>query len=61
MQRLGSEDKRHGFPKMLFYGSKSIAAAAAADVKKTAVLTLSSKQVHKKTFQILLLFWFFTL
>jgi hypothetical protein len=52
MQRLGSEDKRHGFPKKLFYGSKSIAAAAAADLKKTAVLTLNSKQVHKKTFQI---------
>jgi hypothetical protein len=45
---VGFEDKGQGFPKNLFYCSKSITAAAAAKLRKMAVLTLSSKKGHKK-------------
>ncbi len=46
---MGFEDKGQGFPKKLFYCSKSTTATAAADLRKTAVFTLCSKNGHKKT------------
>jgi hypothetical protein len=48
---VGFEDKGQGFPKKLFYCSKSSTAAAAANLRKTAVLTLSSKKGTKKKFK----------
>jgi hypothetical protein len=45
---MGFEDKGQGFPKKLFYCSKSTTAAAAADLRKMPVLTLCSKNGHKK-------------
>jgi hypothetical protein len=54
------EDKGQGFPKKLFYCFKSTTAAATADLRKTVVLTLSSKKGHKKNiFTKFFLFWFF--
>jgi hypothetical protein len=41
LKSVGFEDKGQGFPKNFFYCSKSILAAAAADLRKTVVLTLS--------------------
>ncbi len=40
-EKCGVEDKGQGFSKKLFYCSKSITAATAANLRKTAVLTLS--------------------
>jgi hypothetical protein len=40
--------KDRAFQKYFFYCSKSITAAATADLRKTAVLTLSKKKGHKK-------------
>jgi hypothetical protein len=41
LKSVGFEDKGQDFPKSFFYCSKSTTAAAAADLRKTAVLTLS--------------------
>jgi hypothetical protein len=57
---VGFEDKGQGFLKKLFYCSKSIAVALAADLRKTAVLSLSSKRGKNKHFSKFLLgFCFF--
>jgi hypothetical protein len=45
---VGFEDKGQGFPKKLFYCSKSTTAAAAADLRKTAVLLCAQKTGIKK-------------
>jgi hypothetical protein len=48
LKRVGFEDKGQGFPKKLFYCSKSNLAAEATDIRKTVVLTLSPKRAQKK-------------
>jgi hypothetical protein len=50
LKSMRFEDEGQGFPKKLFYCFKSTTAAATADLRKTVVLTLSSKKGHKKTY-----------
>jgi hypothetical protein len=47
---VGFEDKGQGFPKKIFNCSKLIVIAVATDLRKTAVLSLSSKQSKKNIF-----------
>jgi hypothetical protein len=60
LKRVGFEDKGQGFPKKLFYCSKSIAVAVAIDLRKNSGFEFELKKGQKKIFSKFLLgFWFF--
>jgi hypothetical protein len=53
LKRVEFEDIKDRAPKKLFYCSKSIKPTPGADLRKTAVFTLSSKRAQKKHLFIL--------